>query len=440
MATSSTPSSTTFLPALDESTQAFFDDWLATLTTFPPGDPNDTSVGTSRFPATSVAAISPSAPPQSTTIAAHRGPIQVSDDLIDPGLLGMQPELSTSANSALSSASCSAGEASHNGSTSAVSLDIGAAGANAGGHAASPTNLQPPTPSLVDSPSITVTSLADTADRDGDAGPATPSWDWSISDSQEMEAGMKLLHELSAMDVDTAMDLSMNGWEDALRHPTVSALESQPGLPPATPNSDAHGSLADLHGHSAGGDVQAEEQGKTPTIQGETFAPQDGHPDPQASQPAPSSQTPAIPAQHVSMASGSAAVALQGAPLPCIAHTEVHRAAAVLPQLPAHATAVQPTPAPAAAAARTARGKGKAKAIPGTGNGVGLGTGSGKQDRRAVLERARAMRAALAREVERAKVALWETTLEQGVLVGLGRELEKGVAMGNGKGKEVRRG
>ena len=35
------------------------------------------------------------------------------------------------------------------------------------------------------------------------------------------------------------------------------------------------------------------------------------------------------------------------------------------------------------------------------------------------------MRAALVAELERAKVALWETTLEQGVLVGLGRELEK---------------
>ena len=36
------------------------------------------------------------------------------------------------------------------------------------------------------------------------------------------------------------------------------------------------------------------------------------------------------------------------------------------------------------------------------------------------------MRAALVAEVERAKVALWETTLEQGVLVAMGRELEKG--------------
>ena len=35
------------------------------------------------------------------------------------------------------------------------------------------------------------------------------------------------------------------------------------------------------------------------------------------------------------------------------------------------------------------------------------------------------MRQGLIAEIERAKVALWETTLEQGVLVGLGRELEK---------------
>lgn len=70
--------------------------------------------------------------------------------------------------------------------------------------------------------------------------------------------------------------------------------------------------------------------------------------------------------------------------------------------------------------------KGKARAIPGTGNGIGVGSSLGKQDRRAVVERARAMRAVLVAEIERAKVALWETTLEQGVLVGLGRELEKG--------------
>ena len=60
-----------------------------------------------------------------------------------------------------------------------------------------------------------------------------------------------------------------------------------------------------------------------------------------------------------------------------------------------------------------------------------MGTGKA-QTRRAVVERARALRAALAGEVERAKVALWETTLEQGVLVGLGRELEKAAGGGGG--------
>ena len=105
------------------------------------------------------------------------------------------------------------------------------------------------------------------------------------------------------------------------------------------------------------------------------------------------------------------------------------------------ATALGALPAPfvssvAHAMALSARVKGKGKAIPGTGNGVGSGGAppamavaagaGGKQTRKAVLERARKMRAALAAEVERAKVALWETTLEQGVLVAMGRELEKG--------------
>ena len=79
----------------------------------------------------------------------------------------------------------------------------------------------------------------------------------------------------------------------------------------------------------------------------------------------------------------------------------------------------------------SSRAKGKAKAVAGTagtgtGTGTGNGGGTGKPDRKAILERARAMRAALVAEVERAKVALWETTLEQGVLVAMGRELEKG--------------
>ena len=72
--------------------------------------------------------------------------------------------------------------------------------------------------------------------------------------------------------------------------------------------------------------------------------------------------------------------------------------------------------------------KGKARAAPGAGGTglVGIGPGKwGKQHRREMLARARAMRAALVREVERAKVALWETTLEQGALVALGKELDK---------------
>ena len=43
-----------------------------------------------------------------------------------------------------------------------------------------------------------------------------------------------------------------------------------------------------------------------------------------------------------------------------------------------------------------------------------------------LLARARAMRKALVAAAERAKVQLWETTLEQGVLVGLAKEGSKG--------------
>ena len=98
------------------------------------------------------------------------------------------------------------------------------------------------------------------------------------------------------------------------------------------------------------------------------------------------------------------------------------------PSDPSSSQAVAASPATLAPA--PARSKGKARATPGhaSAHGVGSSGGSapgGKLDRRAVLERARAMRATLVAEVERAKVALWETTLEQGVLVGFGRELEK---------------
>ncbi|TBU26222.1 hypothetical protein BD311DRAFT_457575 [Dichomitus squalens] len=222
------------------------------------------------------------------------------------------------------------------------------------------------TPSLVASPSVTTTSLADS----GDAGPATPSWDWAFPELGHVES-TKMLDELTGMDV----DVPMPEWRDDTAAGTVLPRTKATGVSLAPPV--VTGAAAEQTPTSSG-----------PTPSCAASASVDTPPPPH---PALYSHPSTLPSEQMA----------QLVPSPSVA-----------PLLP------KPS----------ARAKGKAKAVPGPGCDVGVGiasAGAGKLGRRAVVERARAMRAALVKEVERAKVALWETTLEQGVLVGLGRELEK---------------
>ncbi|KAL1949462.1 hypothetical protein VTO73DRAFT_8343 [Trametes versicolor] len=431
--------SATASPAFDESTQAFFDNWLVTLTTFPPGDPNEASISMGPPPATSAPAVSHTDSSSSTSTVTLNGPTQISDDLIDPALLDVQVNIPMASSPALTLASGTTGSQSHAVPKSTAVLEVhtssGVRGTAAthpsvGGHTTSPSNPAPPTPSLVDSPSVTVSSLADTAERDGDGGPATPSWgDWGLPDPQELEASMKLLDGLAGMDVvadaDEAMDLDTDGWEEVLLASATPTADAQPTMPPTAAEQEERQSTKELSQPPLNLDVRNEslafphpqsETGQSSAIPDNLLASRENRQDPQPSQLCPSSQTPAI-------LSPQDAAAPAGHPQ--TPHTLVipsTDASIVLPAQPLRVATKSVAPA-----RPTARAKGKAKAIPGTGNVIGHGTGAAgkQQDKRAVLERARAMRAALAKEVERAKVALWETTLEQGVLVGLGRELEK---------------
>ncbi|CDO73726.1 hypothetical protein BN946_scf185015.g54 [Trametes cinnabarina] len=171
------------LSVLDDSTQAFFDNWLQMLTAFPPGDPNDSSgVLAAEFTAATA------------TVTNHVSPI--SDDMIDPALLGLQSDASRG------SASGSVSEATEQ--QAPLISPVPATSRSMPNTTTSSTAAQPATPSLVDSPSITASSLADPADRDGE--PA-PSWDWTFSDAQEE---MKMLGELAGMPMDVDLDVDLD--------------------------------------------------------------------------------------------------------------------------------------------------------------------------------------------------------------------------------------
>ncbi|KAI0367749.1 hypothetical protein BV20DRAFT_536606 [Pilatotrama ljubarskyi] len=434
------------LSATDESTQAFLDNWLEMLTTFPPGDPNDASIGTGS--ATTAAATSsststsPDIGPQSAQDSSSPkmakssgGAPQISDDLIDPALLGMHVDIPTDSAVAEASASRSTGEQSHAVPAPPVALDVRtAAAAPSGDNATSSTTVQPATPSLVDSPSVTVSSLADPAERDaeggGDGGTAMPLWDWAFQDVQETTAeGMKMLEELAGMDVDVDLDavmgveMDMGGWEEVLGTSTALEESGQTSAQPSEgtqprPKAQGNATRDEANGTTS---AQTSTEPHQPPADASLLQSQ---PENEAGPPAiipPAAfeaQTPFSNSSPVE-SQGVSAVPTEPPPPPSLLPPQ----ASCFPLPPPPVTPPQITSAP------PARAKGKAKAIPGSGPatlGLGLGRGRGKQDKRAIVERARAMREALEKEVERAKVALWETTLEQGVLVGLGRELDKG--------------
>ncbi|PIL35596.1 hypothetical protein GSI_02324 [Ganoderma sinense ZZ0214-1] len=406
---------------LDSSSQALFDNWLEILTAFPPGDPNDASgsgAGGPPTPATSTLA-NTAASDLSSPLDGHAFP-PIPDAMIDPALLDLAPSaLMGSAPRSVPQPVASTStqvSAQHPGN----STNANESSPTTSSPTSTATKGQPPvhTPSLVGSPSVTATSLTDP----GDAGPPTPSWDWTFADLGDAESA-KLLDEWVGMNLDVAM--ASWGADGAA---AVSVLETTPpatvasSAPPPPPDGDAAGQTEELvvqqveavpHFGSLPGPV-ASEMARPATGPGA---------DP------PLLGDPPRPASGTALASGPSFSPAPPSAVPSFAFTPSQ-------QFPPHPPALLPEAAqdvlfrPVQAPANpSARAKGKAKAIPGTGNGV-ASLRLGKQDRRAVVESARAMRQGLAAEIERAKVALWETTLEQGVLVGLGRELEKG------KGKE----
>ena len=428
----------------EDNTQALFDNWLEMLTAFPPGDPNEgaaTSPTSPTSPADTDSATSPSAPhgdtlgpSMSSTMATAGADLssQIPDCLIDPALLDLAINSMTEATPSTSSGP----------SSSTFSSTAAATGAPPSAPASA--NVQSATPSLVDSPTVTNASLPDP----GDTGPATPTWDWAFPEgqdapSQSAAADMKALEQWVGMDVDVDVDMSAIIDEQlASALPpahTDASLSASTSIPTTTSRVASEGSSAAPPQHGTDTHVEARaELGAQP------------HPRVQSAPSLPEDDAlrQGLGAQHVSQERGAVAGdatrhSQPSAPSPAIPAPLSSASSWDFPQAPTQmpaATALGALPAPfvssvAHAMALSARVKGKGKAIPWTGNGVGSGGAppamamaagaGGKQTRKAVLERARKMRAALAAEVERAKVALWETTLEQGVLVGFGRELEK---------------
>ncbi|KAM5535953.1 hypothetical protein V8D89_010393 [Ganoderma adspersum] len=397
---------------LDSSSQALFDNWLEILTAFPPGDPNEASgSGTAGSPAPATSTPANTAPSGSSSLPLQEGNAfsPIPNTMIDPALLDLaasaltgsvsQPEASTSPQvSAHPSNPCT--------NAPEVSPTTSSPTSTA-------TSCQPPahTPSLIGSPSVTATSLTDP----GDAGPATPSWDWTFADLGDAE-GAKLLDEWARMDLDVAM--ASWGVDGAV---AVSVPEI---APPDTVASSASPALPEGDATSQIRDLQAEQEqdsphfGSLPEPEASEIA---GHATGMVADP-PLLSDPPRPASHAALALGQSSCPPPPSTLsfPFAAPQQPPLFAPALLSQAAQEVLFRPAPANP-----SSRAKGKTKAIPGTGNGV-ASLGLGKQARRAVVERARAMRQGLVAEIERAKVALWETTLEQGVLVGLGRELEKG--------------
>lgn len=428
--------------ATDESTQAFFDNWLEMLAAMPPGDPNEAGVGSpgplsATSPSPALANSGSPAPSSVTTtpmpMAEVQASSQIPDCLIDPSLLHLTANTDVSSHpSAPSTSAATDASATTTRTTMAITTGL--------------TQSQPSaTPSLVYSPAVTATSLTDPAD----VGPATPSFDWTFPDMQDMPTtqDIKLLEQWAGMDIDVDVDALFE---------THAAVAPDQGL---TITARVADSLVDQQLTESNVAAAAEQEGAGASLQpGRKTTPQpvslaESQLESRLSQQDFAAQTQTAPNQQPSVAVFAAAPGQSSShphaslalPMPYVPAPELPSHPHAPPQSPAFTFPVSAMPSPASTSAQTTApfvsvgAKGKAKAIPGTGNvslsGTAAAAGAGgKQGRKATVERARKMRAALVAEVERAKIALWETTLEQGVLVAMGRELDK-LDKGKGKGR-----
>ena len=405
----------------DEGTQALFDHWLEMLTAFPPGAPDDVT-GSYTSPFVPL----PADPSYSSAFSASQNNdvMQIPDDMIDPALLGISTAVATNAPSSTPFPNVVGLHVPQAVTTNPLPAIIVPTPKSAADHI-------PPTPSLINSPSVTATSLTDAAD----VGPTTPCWDWPIPDAQEPNTAetMKLLDVFAGIDAFDAWEASLPDTSGAapLDNPAESsATNASAAATPVIGPCTAPSPLALPPSGASGVDQHRPMQ--------ETLSAHDREASPQA--PSRGAGDAGGPVAQAAQLSPGVQPPAQAPPAPALCPPAPSPAGclplqATAPALgPALGPAAAPIPAePAGVRAKetgtekekeNGKGKGKAVAVRGAG-AAAAGAGAQDRGRKAVLERARAMRAALAAEVERAKVALWETTLEQGVLVGLGRELEK---------------
>ena len=237
---------------LDSSSQALFNNWLEILTAFPPGDPNEVSgSGTVGSPPPATSTPANTAPSRSSSPPLQEGNAftPISNAMIDPALLDLAANgLTGSASQPEPSPSTLVNA--HHTHPCPNAPEVSPTTSSPTSTAAS---CQPPvqTPSLVGSPSVTATSLTDL----GDAGPATPSWDWTFADLGDAE-GAKLLDEWARMDLDVAM--ASWGADGAA---AVSVSET---APPDTVASSASPALVEGDVTRKIGDLLAEQEQDSP--------------------------------------------------------------------------------------------------------------------------------------------------------------------------------
>ncbi|KAI0926089.1 hypothetical protein AcV5_008646 [Taiwanofungus camphoratus] len=380
-------------PTLAESTPPFFNDWLTLLNAFPPGDPNDPNISPAYDDTLDAFASASASVPNSLfgdpTYTQSQASVRdtpstnesIPDYLIDPALFALSPLPPSNQVSATLIAPAIRPEA-------------------------EPSTGAPSTPTLtsIGSPLASTAELAD---------PPTPDWAWAFGEPDVAgvfsEQGTAGVGSVGAFAMDFAKE-----FETACA-PTVQAHSASRATDPSTTEKPHTEPL-----HSEGmpfvsspvqtqaSPYQTETQNNSQTLVPSRLS----TPSLPQSQAAP---TPRLQVQatspfpsHLCVQTPSSAQTHMPVPQTNIFSSFPHIANAVSNFL----TSSVP------AGLCTAGYASPATAAP---------PSTAKEARARVLERARSLRGALQAAAERAKVELWETTVEQGVLVGLVKELDASV-------------
>lgn len=300
------------------------------------------------------------------------------------------------------------------------------------------------TPSLIGSPLASTASIAET-----EPSPATPEWGWafgepgvvtgSISDAmglheQGIVVGEAEMKEFEKVLEETCGPLSAlsNLQSDQEMERGVDLMDVDSG-----PYGSVHAVIQHLFDGAQAPDVAMTVVPSTAELQQGADA-QVVSPDPALHQvqlnvqPPLSGQTPA-PEQLQWLSNGISAESSSNASLP----PAVIRAPTEPPARPSLPPSLVPSDVTGFSTSRSPQAPSASSQLSALSSLLALTkaskpAGTSRLTRSEVLQRAKAMRRDLERARERARVELWETTVEGACLVGLGRELTKGADAGGG--------